>query len=44
VNRLPSALDLLIMLAIVIIFVLGCLKTGELLYHGFAAVAAWVFP
>jgi hypothetical protein len=43
-NRLPSAIDLLIMLAIVIIFMLGCIKTGEVIYHGFVAFAAWVFP
>lgn len=43
-NRRPTPADMAIMVALLAVFLVGCIKTGEIVYHWLAAIAAWVFP
>ena len=43
-NRFPGPVDMALMIVLLTVFLIGCLKTGELVYLGLRAIAAWVFP
>lgn len=43
-NRLPTPIDIAIMLAMGAVFIVGCLQVGAWFYQLARAFAAWVFP
>ncbi len=43
-NRPPTPLDLLIMLALAAVFLIGCLQVGMWFYELARSFAVWVFP
>ena len=43
-NRLPTPIDLLILIALAAVFLVGCLQVGVWFYETARAFAVWVFP
>jgi hypothetical protein len=43
-NRIPGPTDIAIMVVLIAVFLIGAIKTGELIYHGLVTIARWVFP
>lgn len=43
-NRLPSPIDIAIMIGIAAVFLIGCIQTGIWIGEAVRALACWIFP